>query len=139
MSLSGIPKPLRKVVARRDGGCCLYCRLRQFGQGAVFHVNHILPRCHGGPTTADNLALQCPYCSLRKADKLTGVDPQTAEPAALFHPLRQNWSEHFAMLADGEIIGRTAVGRATIAALGMNDPIPRTARLLQRIVGILNA
>ena len=139
MSLSAIPKSLRGAVLQRDAGCCRYCRLRQFGQGAVFHVNHIIPRRHDGATVAGNLALQCPYCSFRKADKLTALDPQSQESVPLFHPLGQNWQEHFTMRDDGEIVGRTAVGRATVEALGMNDPLPRTARLLQLVLGILNA
>jgi hypothetical protein len=139
VSLSVIPKSLRAAVFRRDAGRCRYCRLRQFGQGAVFHVNHVIPRSAGGSTTAENLVLQCPYCSLHKSDKRAGVDPQTGESATLFHPLQQNWRDHFSMLSAGEIIGMTAVGRATIQALDMNGPIPRTARLLQIILRLFDA
>lgn len=39
----------------------------------------------------------------------------------LFHPRNQQWATHFNWSQDGsEIIGRTAIGRATIAALKMN-------------------
>ena len=84
----------------------------------------------------DNLVLQCPWCSLHKSDKLTGIDPHTQNVAAIFHPLREEWSEHFAMFADGTIEGKTDVGWATTTALGMNHPIPKTARLLQRALGM---
>ena len=50
MSLSAIPKSLRRRVLDRDQGRCQYCHLSQIGQGAVFHVNHIIPRSKGGAT-----------------------------------------------------------------------------------------
>jgi hypothetical protein len=47
----------------------------------------------------------------------------TGESVLLFHPRRQQWSEHFYWSEDGsEIIGLTPVGRATVAALNMNHP-----------------
>jgi hypothetical protein len=33
--------------------------------------------------------------------------------------------------SDGTCVGRTPTGRATVTALRMNDPLPRTARALQ--------
>jgi hypothetical protein len=49
------------------------------------------------------------------------VDPQSAEPVALFHPRRHSWGEHFIWSADGlRIVGLTASGRATIVALDLN-------------------
>ena len=46
-----------------------------------------------------------------------------ATPVPFYHPHRQAWPDHFAWTDDGtEIVGRTAVGRATAAALGMNRP-----------------
>jgi hypothetical protein len=40
----------------------------------------------------------------------------------LFHPRRQVWAEHFAWTDRWRLVGKTAVGRATIRALGMNRP-----------------
>jgi 5-methylcytosine-specific restriction endonuclease McrA len=137
VSLSAIPNPIRVAVFGRDDGRCRYCMLHQFGQVAVFHINHVIPRSRGGLTTLDNLVLQCPYCSLHKSDKISAVDPKTREVVSLFHPLQQIWGDHFTMLEDGMIAGKTAVGRATIEALAMTDSIPSTARFLQRILGIL--
>lgn len=131
MSLSSIPRALRREIFARDGGKCRYCDLQQFGQGAVFHINHIVPRSKGGRTTAENLALQCPYCSLHKSDRLRGLDPATQAEVLLFHPLEQRWTEHFSLAETGTCSGLTPIGRATVLALRMNDPIPRTARALQ--------
>lgn len=125
-------------MLERDGGRCQYCRLAQLGHGATFHIDHILPRSRGGPTSLDNLALQCPNCSLRKADKTTAIDPDTGRSWPLFHPLRQRWDEHFQLQSDGTCLGITPVGHATIAALQMNAGIPRFARACQIMLGLLS-
>jgi HNH endonuclease len=105
--------------------------------GGCLHVNHVIPRSTGGATTEDNLVLQCPYCSLHKSNRTTAADPETAAQVPLFHPLRENWQEHFALLPEGTCLGLTPTGRATVNALGMNDPIPRTARALQMVLGLI--
>ena len=47
---------------------------------------------------------------------------RVGERIALFNPRQQVWIEHFAWSEDGtEIIGKTACGRAIVAALGMNN------------------
>ena len=48
------------------------------------------------------------------------IDPDTNQLAPLFHPRQDDWNEHFAWL-DYRQIGRTASGRATIAALKLNS------------------
>jgi hypothetical protein len=137
VSRSSIPKSLREAIFARDGGRCRYCRLAQFGSGATFHVDHVVPRSKGGATALDNLVLQCPSCSLRKADKMSAIDPESGDRVTLFHPLRDAWADHFEFDVDARCIGRTPVGRATIVALGMNDPIPRVARACQVMLGLL--
>jgi hypothetical protein len=125
-------------VLERDGGRCRYCRLAQLGHGATFHIDHLVPRSKGGPTTLANLALQFPNCSLHKSDKLRGADPQTGQAVPLFHPLEQAWEDHFNTLPGGECRGLTAIARATIDALGMNETIPRLARACQLALGIMS-
>jgi hypothetical protein len=137
VSLSAIAKPLRAEVLKRDAGRCRYCGLVQIGQATVFHVDHILPKSKGGPTTIDNLALQCPHCSLHKSNKTHAPDAQSGQSVALFHPLSQPWPDHFTLDADGTMYGKTEVGRATIDALAMNDLWPRAARALQIATGLI--
>ena len=137
MSLSSIPRGLREVVFARDHGRCQYCHLAQYGHGAVFHIDHIVPRSKGGATVLTNLALQCPNCSLRKANKVMGRDQSNGDPIALFHPLQQEWSEHFRIEAEGNCSGLTPTGQATVEALRMNDPIPRIARACQIRLGLI--
>ena len=79
---------LRRLVIRRARNRCEYCGLSQLGQEATFHVDHIVPVIAGGQDTADNLALACVSCSLRKAARQTVVDPTSSELVALFHPRR---------------------------------------------------
>lgn len=137
MSRSSIPGALRDAVFERDGGRCRYCRLAQLGHGSAFHIDHIVPRSKAGPTALANLALQCPNCSLHKSDKVEASDPDSGRLVALFHPLDQVWEEHFSMLPHGECRGLTEVGRATIAALSMNETIPRFARGCQLALGLM--
>ncbi len=112
---------LRQLVRRRAGDCCEYCRLKQEGLPFItFHVEHVIPRKHGGNDDPVNLALACDRCNLHKGANLTGIDPETGEIVALFNPRRNSWEEHF-RLSDVSIIGVTAIGRATVRALNMND------------------
>lgn len=47
----------------------------------------------------------------------------------LFNPRSQDWNKHFAWTEDGEqIIGLTAIGRATVEALNLNRPTLVKAR-----------
>jgi hypothetical protein len=87
----------------------------------TFHVEHIIPRKHGGSDELGNLALACPDCNLHKGSDLAGLDPETSSVVRLFDPRTQNWDEHFTW--DGlRIIGRTAIGRATVRVLDLNSP-----------------
>lgn len=61
---------LRRLVIERADNRCEYCGLSQVGQAATFHVDHVVPVVAGGETVAENLALACVSCSLRKGAKL---------------------------------------------------------------------
>ena len=132
-----MPRHLRALVARRDGGRCRYCGLRQVGQAATFHVDHVVPRSRGGATAINNLVLQCPSCSVRKSNKVDGDDPLTGATVPLFHPLRDQWADHLSVDEDGTCTGLTPTGRATVAALRMNDPLPKTARAFQIMLDLI--
>lgn len=120
--MSAIPARLRRLVLRRSAGRCEYCHLSQLGQEATFHIDHVLPLANGGDTVVNNLALACVSCSLRKGARRTAIDPATGEEVTLFNPRRERWSEHFAW-REVELLGLTATGRATIAALALNRPL----------------
>ncbi len=132
--MSGVPTALRQTVLLRSQGRCEYCRLSQAAQEAAFHIDHIVPRAAGGPTTEDNLAVACVSCSLRKAAKQSGIDPESGEETPLYNPRAQKWVEHF--LWDNEVIkGLTPVGRATILALKLNRALIVAIRREEMIRG----
>jgi hypothetical protein len=95
--------------------------MHQALQGATFHLEHILPQSRGGSSDPANLAWSCPGCNLRKSDRTEAVDPQTGERVAFFNPRVDRWSEHF-RFNEYEIVGQTSIGRATAAALDLNQP-----------------
>ncbi len=83
------------------------------------HVEHVIARKHGGSDEEANLALVCQHCNCHKGTNLSGIDPDTGSAAPLFHPRRDGWDEHFE-LRGPLILGRTPIGRTTVAVLAMN-------------------
>jgi hypothetical protein len=60
-------------------------------------------------------------CNRYKSDSSLAVDPLTKAEVPLFHPQKDRWTEHFEWSEDGvELLGLSAIGRATVAALQMN-------------------
>jgi HNH endonuclease len=109
-----------RYVEARAAGRCEYCRMHQSLQGATFHVEHVIPQSRSGHSQLDNLAWACPSCNLHKANRVEALDPDTGNQVPLFHPRSDNWEMHFRW--DGYyLVGQTPVGRATVAALHLND------------------
>ena len=72
----------------------------------------------------ENLCLACRTCNEYKSDTTEAIDPLTGELLALFNPRQQSWKEHFQWNNDASAIeGLTAIGRATIIALRMNNAV----------------
>jgi 5-methylcytosine-specific restriction endonuclease McrA len=86
---------LRRFVIERADSRCEYCRLSQEGQEATFHLDHIIPKLVGGETIAENLALACVSCSLRKAARQSAIAPQTGREVSLYNPRSDDWHDHF--------------------------------------------
>ena len=118
----------RDLVRRRANNRCEYCLLRQEHSDLAHHVEHIGAKQHGGSDEAANLALACHRCNLRKGPNLTGIEPSTNEIVPLFHPRRDQWDDHF-RIRGTRIEGITAVGRATVQVLAMNDARRLSLRL----------
>jgi D-arabinose 1-dehydrogenase-like Zn-dependent alcohol dehydrogenase len=128
-----ISAPLRRQVIQRAANRCEYCQLAQEGQAATFHIDHVIPIAEEGGTAFENLALACVACSLHKSARLTAIDPVSDEEAAIFNPRQQRWQDHFAW-DDVSVLGLTATGRATIAALQMNRPVILTIRAEEKLL-----
>jgi 5-methylcytosine-specific restriction endonuclease McrA len=112
---------IRALVRERAGNRCEYCGLHQDDSPlAALHVEHIIPRQHGGTDDVSNLALACMDCNLHKGPNLTGIDPETGKVTALYHPRCQRWEDHFEWNG-ARLSGRTGTGRATIRVLNMNS------------------
>jgi hypothetical protein len=110
----------RHLVRERAGHRCEYCGILQVHMPfATFHIDHIIPRQHGGTNDPANLALACYHCNLHKGPNLSVIDPDTGVMVPLFHPRRDIWREYFA-LQEVTIIGLTPIGRATVRVLQMN-------------------
>lgn len=122
---------VRALVRTRADNRCEYCRLPQELSELRFHIEHIVPRQHGGSDDADNLALACPDCNLRKGPNLSAIDPESQQIVQLFHPRHDSWATHFASRGE-RIVGLTPKGRATANLLAVNGP----ERLrIRRIIG----
>ena len=115
-----ISKQLRQLVFQRAGGRCEYCLIHQDDRPETHPLDHVLAIKHGGLTEESNLALACMFCNLNKGSDLAAIDPLSGEIVPLFNPRTQIWSEHFDV-SDALILGITAIGRATVALLRLND------------------
>jgi hypothetical protein len=93
-----------------------------------------------GPTVFANLAFSCPRCNSNKHDRVEAPDPVTGKRTRLFNPRKQSWREHFEWSLDDPhtLLGRTAIGRATIACLQMNHPEMVAARTNLVFRGLLH-
>ncbi len=132
--MRSIPAHLRRLVLQRSGGYCEYCQLSQAGQEATFHIDHVTPVASGGQTVADNLALACVSCSLRKGARQTAIDPNTKQKVSIFNPRRDGWSEHF-QWNGVRVVALTATGRATIKALALNRSLILAIRAEETALG----
>lgn len=122
MARRHISRHLDQRVRWTAGNRCGYCLSPQHLVMARLEIEHIIPLAKGGVNDESNLWLACPLCNRYKGNRITGIDPQSGEAVALFHPRLQNWFEHFRWSSDGlRIEGLTPVGRATVALLHLDD------------------
>ncbi len=116
-----IPIDLQRRVRGRFANGCAYCRTAEHLTVTVFEFDHIVARSVGGETSFENLCLSCPMCNRYKSDSALATDPLTATEVPLFDPQKSVWTDHFEWSEEKtELIGLTAIGRATIAELKMN-------------------
>lgn len=117
-----IAKARRQRVASQARFQCGYCRTQETVSGIPLTLEHIFPKAQGGTDAEENLWLSCRLCNEAKGVLVEAIDPQTGQLAPLFNPRLQVWSEHLAWSNDGAyIIGLSASGRATVAALALNS------------------
>lgn len=116
----------KRLVYQRAGGCCEYCQTCEANVGQAMHIEHIDPDGNDSP---ENLCLSCANCNLSKGKATSAPDPETNKPTALYNPRAHVWSEHFAWVDNGlRVRGLTAIGRATVTRLKMNQDRVLVAR-----------
>jgi hypothetical protein len=108
----------RRLVQRRAGHRCEYCRIHEDDEPFAFHIEHIIPKKHGGSDRASNLAWSCHTCNLGKGANLAGR--VRGEIIALFNPRTQRWNRHFCWRGP-LLVGKTKCGQATIRVLNINS------------------
>ena len=129
MTRPHIPADLRRIVVEDAGHQCGYCLSDEALMGVPLTIDHIIPVAAGGPTTRDNLWLASRPCNEFKSTRTHATDPKTDEAVPLFNPRTQDWHAHFTWSTDQtQIIGLTAVGRATVVAMQLNRPMLVRAR-----------
>jgi hypothetical protein len=131
MSKTYISAEIRRRVAEIAQHRCGYCLTQTLITGVAMQLEHIIPEAFGGASTESNLWLACATCNLHKAARTSAIDPETAQEVALFNPRQQLWSQHFVWSEDGtHLLGITAIGRATVEALQVNNDHIVKSRLL---------
>lgn len=116
-----IPVAIKALVRERANYCCEYCKSIEEFATENFTIEHIIPISKGGLDDIENLALACFGCNSFKTVKTEAIDPSSNTLVLLFHPRKEEWSDHFGWNEDfTKIIGKTTNGRATVIALKLN-------------------
>lgn len=131
-----IPVALRRQIREDAEARCGYCHTLEAFIGMPLEIDHLFPEALGGATVRENLWLACARCNDFKGDRIKAVDPQAGNEVPLFNPRTQRWQAHFRWSLDGSnIIGLTAIGRATVQALRLNNDFVLVARNFWLTVG----
>lgn len=131
-----IPDGLKAQIEQEDRQRCCYCLTSEANSGISMTFDHIQPRSKGGATSFENVCLACRTCNEYKSNSTTAIDPLTGEMNPLFNPRTQQWSEHFTWSLDAtKVEGLTAIGRATVTTLRMNNAVIVAARYRWAISG----
>jgi hypothetical protein len=126
-----IPREQRRRIAEEALYRCGYCQTQEVVSGIPLTIEHIIPKAKGGNDDNENLWLSCRLCNEKKGMLLEASDPNTGETVPLFNPRTQTWPDHFMWSEDGSrILPKTAIGRATVDMLSLNDELRVHARAI---------
>jgi hypothetical protein len=84
-----VPSITKTMLFGRDRHVCAYCGARF--AATELEMEHVIPRCQGGPFSWTNLVSACRVCNDRKADKT----PEQARMPLLHVPYVPNRHEAF--------------------------------------------
>jgi len=134
--VSPLPRLIRQQLRTDTRGVCGYCQTQERVSGIPLTTEHILPLAKGGSDTIENLWQSCRSCNEAKGVMIEFPDPESGTTTPLFNPRTQPWNLHFRWNADySTILGTTPAGKATVAALNLNDEIRVSARQLWHEAG----
>jgi hypothetical protein len=126
-----ISREQRRHTAEEARYRCGYCQTQELVSGIPLTIEHITPKAKGGNDENENLWLSCRLCNEKKGMLLEVLDPDTGETVPLFNPRTQTWLDHFTWSEDGSrILPKTAIGRATVDVLSLNDELRVRARAI---------
>ncbi|NEQ96240.1 MAG: HNH endonuclease [Cyanothece sp. SIO2G6] len=130
-----LPQSIRQFVINRANGCCEYCVSQEKFSPDPFSIEHILPKSKGGTNIAENLAFSCQGCNGHKHTATQAIDPINGDRTSLFNPRIHQWPEHFAWDQNCSVVlGKTAIGRATVERLRLNRPgVVNLRRVLRQL------
>ncbi len=127
--MSHLSPEIRERVRAQAKNRCGYCLSPQRLILGWLEIEHIQPKGNEGTDEEENLWLACRLCNNFKKTQTEGRDPESGLMVPLFNPRKQQWSEHFSWSEDGtHILGKTPIGRVTVLALHLNNPIAVTVR-----------
>lgn len=126
---SAVSSEIRARIRARAGDRCGYCLSPQHLVLGPLELEHVIPSAVGGTDDEENLWLACRMCNGFKGTRTHAADPISGRRTQLYDPRSGDWSRHFRWSEDAAcVIGLTATGRATVAALQMNHAIAVTVR-----------
>ncbi|MEP0924348.1 HNH endonuclease [Leptolyngbya sp. ST-U4] len=121
-STVSIPNHLRRQFIEEAGYRCEYCKTSSQLTETPLIMEHIIPQLLDGSDERSNLAASCYPCNELKSAKTHAIDPETGQLVSLFNPRTQSWAEHLTWVNEGtHIIGLTAIGKATVISLKLNN------------------
>lgn len=125
----------RLFIEKRAEYRCEYCKAPAVFSPHPCTIDHIIPLKRGGETQLQNLAYACFGCNRHKYYKTYAVDPFSQQEILLFNPRIHSWKDHFTWDDDlTQVLGLTAIGRATVLQLKLNRPA--LLRMRQELIEI---
>ena len=111
---------LTRLVWQRAKRRCEYCQLPQAADdAAVRNRPYPLPQASRADRRQQPRPELLPVNSFKGSD-ISSIDKNTRKLTPLFNPRRHKWATHFRWEGP-HLVGRTAIGRVTVALLHIND------------------